>query len=112
MAYKPTDTYIPCTTNGFIVEAYTKSYRFSIAKPTKYPGEETVYGVIWIVDIEAMSKVDLASAQRLSGSDYKKDPTGNTYYPFEKNHYSFSNLYSFPEKNPKTEVICMILGKI
>jgi len=101
MAYKPTDTYIPCTTNGFIDAAYTKSYRFSIAKPTKYPGEETVYGVIWIVDIEAMSKGDLASAQRLSGSDYKKDPTGNTYYPFEKNHYSFSNLYSFPEKNPK-----------
>ena len=102
MAYKPTDTYIPCKTNGYIVEApYTKSYRFSIAKPTKYPEEETVYGVIWIVDIEAMSKVDLPSAQQLAGSDYKKDPTGHTYYPFEKNHYSFSNLYSFPEKNPK-----------
>ena len=56
MAYKPTDTYIPCKTNGFIVDAYTKSYRFSIAKPTKYPEEEAVYGVIWIVDIEAMSK--------------------------------------------------------
>jgi hypothetical protein len=101
MAYKPTDTYIPCTTNGFIDAAYSKSYKFSITKPTKYPGEETVNGVIWIVDIEAMSKGDLASAQQLAGKNYDKDPTGNTYYPFVNNYYAFSNLYDFPEKNPK-----------
>ena len=101
MAYKPTDTYIPCTSNGFIDAAYSKSYKFSIAKPTKYPGEDTVNGVIWIVDIEAMSKGDLVSAQQLAGKDYKKDPTGNTYYPFKNNYYAFSNLYDFPQKNPK-----------
>ena len=62
MAYKPTDTYIPCNNNGFIVEAYTKSYKFYIDNP-KYPEDRSVNGIIWIVDIEAMSKVDLNSAQ-------------------------------------------------
>jgi len=101
MAYKPTGTFIPCTTNGFIIEEFSKSYKISIAKPARYPGEENVYGVIWIVDIGAMSKKKLEDAKYLAGSDLKKDPTGNTKLPFENNYYSFANLYSFPEKNPK-----------
>ena len=100
MAYKPTDTYIPCNNNGFIVEAYTKSYKFYIDNP-KYPEDRSVNGIIWIVDIEAMSKVDLNSAQSLAGRDFNKDENGSIYYPFNNNYYAFSNLFSFPVTNPK-----------
>ena len=100
MAYKPTDTYIPCTTNGFIVEAYTKSYKF-YSEDSKYPENSDVNGIIWIVDIEAMSKSDLNSAQVLAGRDFGKDPQGSIYYPFNNNYYAYSSLFSFPATNPK-----------
>jgi hypothetical protein len=100
MAYEPTDVFIPCPNNGFIVEGYTKSYKFYIDSET-YPVEYKVGGIIWIVDIEALSKTDLNAAQNLAGPDYKKDPNGNVYYPFKNNYYSFSNLERFPDKNPK-----------
>ena len=35
MAYEPTDVFIPCPNNGFIVEGYTKSYKFYIDRGMK-----------------------------------------------------------------------------
>jgi hypothetical protein len=100
MAYKPTDTYIPCTNNGFIEEAYSKSYKF-YSDNSKYPEDSNVNGVIWIVDIEAMSKANFNAAQSLAGRDFNKDPDGGTYYKFNNNYYAFSNIFSFPTTNPK-----------
>ena len=100
MAYKPTDTYIPCTNNGFIEEAYSKSYKF-YSDNSKHPEDVNVNGVIWIVDIEALSKVNFNAAQSLAGRDFNKDPDGGTYYKFNNNYYAFSNVFSFPETNPK-----------
>ena len=81
MAYKPTNTYIPCTNNVFIEEAYSKSYKF-YSNNSKHPEDYDVNGVIWIVDIEAMSNANFNAAQSLAGRDFNKDPDGGTYYKF------------------------------
>jgi hypothetical protein len=100
MAYKPTNTYIPCTNNVFIEEAYSKSYKF-YSNNSKHPEDYDVNGVIWIVDIEAMSNANFNAAQSLAGRDFNKDPDGGTYYKFNNNYYAFSNIFSFPATNPK-----------
>ena len=106
MAYTPTGTFIPCNTNGFITEKYSKSYKFSIVKPTTYPGEENVNGVIWVMDLEAMSKTEspseLQTAKWAAGKDYS-DEDHPVDYPLVGNYYIVANLYSFPNENPKTK---------
>jgi hypothetical protein len=104
MSYKPTDTFIPSSANGYFRDdssGAAKSYKFSITKPTTYPGEETTNGVIWLLDLEAHSNNNLNSAQELAGRDFKSDPTGKTFYTTKGNYYIFTSIFSFPEKNPK-----------
>ena len=104
MSYKPTDTFIPSNANGYFRDdssGAAKSYKFSITKPTTYPGEETTNGVIWLLDLEAHSNNNLNSAQELAGRDFKSDPTGKTFYTTKGNYYIFTSIFSFPEKNPK-----------
>jgi hypothetical protein len=106
MAYTPTGTFIPCETNFFITEKYSKSYKFSIVKPTTYPGEESANGVIWIMDLEAMSKTEspseLQTAKWAAGRDYSYTDI-EVNYPLIGNFYIVSNLYSFPNENPKNK---------
>jgi hypothetical protein len=104
MSYKPTDTFIPSNANGYFSDdssGAAKSYKFSITKPTTYPGEETTNGVIWLLDLETHSNNNLNSAQQLAGRDFKSDPTGKTFYTTKGNYYIFTSIFSFPEKNPK-----------
>jgi uncharacterized protein YukJ len=107
MAYKPTDTFIPSNTNSYFSDdssGAAKSYKFSITKPTTYPGEETTNGFIWLLDLEALSKNNLNSAQQLAGRDFKSEVLFNTkplFYPTKGNYYIFTSIFSFPEKNPK-----------
>ena len=107
MAYTPTGTFIPCKTNGFITDKYSKSYKFSIVKPTTYPGEENVNGVIWVLDIEAMGKsTDPNERQRATwaaGRDYS-DRDNPVDYPLVGNYYIVGNLYSFPTENPRNKI--------
>jgi putative chitinase len=107
MAYTPTGTFIPCKTNGLITEKYSKSYSFSIVKPTTYPGEESVNGVIWVLDIEAMGKsTDPNERQRATwaaGRDYS-DRDNPVDYPLAGNYYIVGNLYSFPTVNPRNKI--------
>ena len=104
MSYKPTDTFIPSNTNGNFYKDYSgaaKSYKVSITKPTKYPGEEKTNAIIWLLDLEAYSSIDPASAHDLAGRDLDSDPTGNTTYPTKGNYYMFASIFSYPDKNPK-----------
>jgi hypothetical protein len=104
MSYKPTDTFIPSNANGYFSDdssGAAKSYKFSITKPTTYPGEETTNGIIWLLDLEAYSNNNLNRAQSLAGRDFKIDPTGKTFYTTKGNYYIFVSIFSFPEKNTK-----------
>jgi hypothetical protein len=107
MAYKPTDTFIPSNANGYFSDdssGAAKSYKFSITKPTTYPGEETTNGFIWLLDLEALSKNNLNRAQQLAGRDFKSEVLFNTkplFYTTKGNYYIFTSIFSFPEKNPK-----------
>jgi predicted chitinase len=107
MAYTPTGTFIPCKTNGLIMEKYSKSYKFSIVKPTTYPGEDSVNGVIWILDIEAAGKSgdaeEVQKARWAAGRDFS-DPNNVVEFPLTGNFYIVGNLYSFPDKNPKNQL--------
>ena len=101
---KPTDTFIPSNTNGNFFKDYSgagKSYKVSITKPTKYPSEEKTNAIIWLLDLEAYSKIDAASARDLAGRDFDSDSTGNTTYPTNGNYYMFASIFSYPDKNPK-----------
>ena len=105
MAYTPTGTFIPCKTNGFIMEKYSKSYKFSIVKPTTYPGEDGVNGLIWVMDLEAAGKGtadEVQTAKWAAGTDYSDDKNP-VDFPLTGNFYIVSNLYSFPDKNPKNQ---------
>ena len=106
MSYTPTDKYIPCPFNGLIKEKYSKSYKFSISKPTTYPlVEDTVNGVVWIEDLELMDNSNIPddrnTASNAAGRDIVTDPTGNTYFSLKNNFYVVAQLYSFPQKNAK-----------
>jgi hypothetical protein len=114
MSYKPTDTFIPSNANGYFSDdssGAAKSYKVSITKPTRYPGEETTNGIIWLLDLDAFSKLprNLNSngqhpAQDLAGRDWEKDPTQahpGTFFPTKNNYYIFASIFDFPDKNPK-----------
>ena len=63
---KPTDTFIPSNTNGNFRDdnsGAAKSYKVSITKPTKYPGEETTNGIIWLMDLDAYSNINPTRAK-------------------------------------------------
>lgn len=114
MSYKPTDTYIPSNANGYFSDdssGSAKSYKVSITKPTRYSGEETTNGIIWLLDLDAFSKLprNLNSngqhpVQDLVGRDWEKDPTQShpgTFFPTKNNYYIFASIFDFPDKNPK-----------
>ena len=101
---KPTDTFIPSNTNGNFRDdnsGAAKSYKVSITKPTKYPGEETTNGIIWLMDLDAYSNINPTRAKDLAGRNFDIDSTGNTSYPTKGNYYIFCSVFSFPDKNPK-----------
>lgn len=106
MAYTPTGTFIPCTTNNLIIEKYSKSYKVSINKPTTYPGEESTNGVIWIMDLEAIDKdgtTDEKQKARWAAGRDTSYTDMEVYFPLTGNFYMVTNLYSFPDKNPKNQ---------
>lgn len=111
MSYKPTDTFISSNANGYFSDdssGAAKSYKVSITKPTRYPGEETTNGIIWLLDLDAFSKLprNLNSngqhpVQDLVGRDWDNQSEPGLRYPTKNNYYIFASIFDFPDKNPK-----------
>ncbi len=100
--FKPEETFIPCTSNGFISEnAYTKSYKFIIKEPPTYPEESNVYAVVWVMSLEEFSKVNQKDAEVLAGIKIVNNT--EIQRPVKDNYYLVGHIYSFPEVNPKTK---------